>query len=91
MLSLFSTKRHTLKNKTNPNSAWSHLCKIKLGDLFPWLQLCKKPSEAYGFEQSKRLYTLQTFGEMADQFKLDYFNMPVHVGYNFWLNVQSFC
>ncbi|KAK2189153.1 hypothetical protein NP493_114g03035 [Ridgeia piscesae] len=57
--------------------------------------LCKKPSEAYGFEQSKRLYTLQTFGEMADQFKLDYFNMPVHkvpcttVEKEFWRLVNS--
>ena len=40
---------------------------------------CNKPKEAYGFEQAKRQYSLQTFGEMADQFKLDYFNMPVHV------------
>lgn len=45
-----------------------------------WIsQECSKPKEAYGFEQAKREYTLQTFGEMADQFKLDYFNMPVHV------------
>lgn len=35
--------------------------------------------EIYGFEQAKREYTLQTFGEMADQFKRDYFGMPVHV------------
>lgn len=26
-----------------------------------------------------REYTLQSFGEMADHFKSDYFNMPVHV------------
>lgn len=26
-----------------------------------------------------REYSLQSFGEMADQFKSDYFNMPVHV------------
>lgn len=26
-----------------------------------------------------REYTLQSFGEMADNFKSDYFNMPVHV------------
>jgi hypothetical protein len=35
--------------------------------------------EAFGFEQAQREYTLQQFGEMADQFKSDYFNMPVHV------------
>lgn len=38
-----------------------------------------KPMEAFGFEQAQREYTLQQFGEMADQFKSDYFNMPVHV------------
>ena len=35
--------------------------------------------EAFGFEQAQKEYTLQTFGEMADQFKSDYFNMPVHL------------
>uniref|UniRef100_A0A1A8CYU2 [histone H3]-trimethyl-L-lysine(4) demethylase n=1 Tax=Nothobranchius kadleci TaxID=1051664 RepID=A0A1A8CYU2_NOTKA len=40
---------------------------------------CKKPSEAFGFEQATREYTLQSFGEMADSFKADYFNMPVHM------------
>lgn len=51
-----------------------HVCEV-------WcvLQECGKPQEAYGFEQAKRTYTLQSYGEMADQFKLDYFNMPVHV------------
>ncbi|XP_078065110.1 lysine-specific demethylase 5C-like, partial [Mustelus asterias] len=39
---------------------------------------CKKPAEAFGFEQATREYTLQSFGEMADTFKSDYFNMPVH-------------
>ena len=42
-------------------------------------QACNQPKEAYGFAQAKKEYSLQTFGEMADQFKLDYFNMPVHV------------
>lgn len=41
-----------------------------------------KPMEAFGFEQAQREYTLQQFGEMADQFKSDYFNMPVHVSYH---------
>uniref|UniRef100_A0A672RLC1 [histone H3]-trimethyl-L-lysine(4) demethylase n=1 Tax=Sinocyclocheilus grahami TaxID=75366 RepID=A0A672RLC1_SINGR len=40
---------------------------------------CKKPTEAFGFEQATREYTLQSFGEMADTFKADYFNMPVHM------------
>ncbi|KAI5705479.1 hypothetical protein M8J76_005240 [Diaphorina citri] len=38
-----------------------------------------QPTEAFGFEQARREYTLQQFGEMADQFKSDYFNMPVHL------------
>lgn len=41
-----------------------------------------KPTEAFGFEQAQREYTLQQFGEMADQFKSEYFNMPVHVSYH---------
>ena len=64
---------------------FSQVCCYDIVETFPWLQLCVKPSEAYGFEQSKRRYTLQTFGEMADQFKLDYFNMPVHVGLKYCL------
>jgi len=53
-----------------------------------WLQECHKPAEVYGFEQAKREYSLQSFGEMADQFKLDYFGMPIHVRillYSFFL------
>ena len=42
-------------------------------------QECSKPREAFGFEQAVREYSLQSFGEMADHFKSDYFNMPVHV------------
>lgn len=38
-----------------------------------------KPVEAFGFEQAQREYTLQQFGEMADHFKADYFQMPVHL------------
>ena len=41
-------------------------------------EVCK-PMEAFGFEQAQKEYTLQTFGEMSDQFKSDYFNMPVHL------------
>uniref|UniRef100_A0A3B3S562 [histone H3]-trimethyl-L-lysine(4) demethylase n=1 Tax=Paramormyrops kingsleyae TaxID=1676925 RepID=A0A3B3S562_9TELE len=56
---------------------------------------CKRPSEAFGFEQATREYTLQSFGEMADTFKSDYFNMPVHmvptdlVEREFWRLVSS--
>ncbi|KAI1893098.1 hypothetical protein AGOR_G00140400 [Albula goreensis] len=42
-------------------------------------QECSKPQEAFGFEQAHRDYTLRAFGEMADSFKSDYFNMPVHM------------
>ncbi|CAK6955738.1 lysine (K)-specific demethylase 5Ba isoform X2 [Scomber scombrus] len=42
-------------------------------------QECGKPPVAFGFEQAGRSYTLQTFGDMADSFKSDYFNMPVHM------------
>ncbi|RXG69427.1 Lysine-specific demethylase 5A [Armadillidium vulgare] len=38
-----------------------------------------KPLEAFGFEQAQKEYTLQSFGEMADKFKQDYFSMPVHL------------
>ncbi|KAL0277355.1 UNVERIFIED_CONTAM: hypothetical protein PYX00_004677 [Menopon gallinae] len=54
-----------------------------------------KPMEAFGFEQARREYTLQQFGEMADQFKSDYFNMPVHmvpsnlIEKEFWRIVSS--
>uniref|UniRef100_A0A672IUF3 [histone H3]-trimethyl-L-lysine(4) demethylase n=1 Tax=Salarias fasciatus TaxID=181472 RepID=A0A672IUF3_SALFA len=56
---------------------------------------CSKPREAFGFEQAVREYTLQGFGEMADHFKSDYFNMPVHmvptelVEKEFWRLVSS--
>nr|XP_055039906.1 lysine (K)-specific demethylase 5Ba isoform X2 [Misgurnus anguillicaudatus] len=40
---------------------------------------CGKPQVAFGFEQAPRDYTLRTFGDMADSFKSDYFNMPVHM------------
>ncbi|KRT85718.1 PHD finger motif containing protein [Oryctes borbonicus] len=54
-----------------------------------------KPTEAFGFEQAQREYNLQQFGEMADQFKSEYFNMPVHlvptqiVEKEFWRIVSS--
>ena len=36
-------------------------------------QICKKPTDSYGFTQSKRRYSLNEFGAMADQFKAEYF------------------
>ena len=35
------------------------------------------PGAEYGFDQSKTRYSLAQFGEKADQFKTDYFNLPV--------------
>ncbi|XP_062141947.1 lysine-specific demethylase 5 [Drosophila sulfurigaster albostrigata] len=54
-----------------------------------------KPQEAFGFEQAEREYTLQEFGQMADQFKQEYFRKPVHlvpteqVEREFWRIVSS--
>lgn len=53
-------------------------------------QECSKPREAFGFEQAVREYTLQSFGEMADHFKSDYFNMPVHVRSSFEWTVSGY-
>lgn len=36
-------------------------------------EICKKPTEQYGFEQSKKCYTLNQFGDMANKFKQEYF------------------
>ena len=38
---------------------------------------CNKKTQAYGFEQARKQYTLQSFGEMADTFKSEYFTKPV--------------
>ncbi|XP_046406090.1 lysine-specific demethylase 5A isoform X2 [Ischnura elegans] len=54
-----------------------------------------KPTEPYGFAQSKRVFTLQEFGAMADDFKSNYFHKPVHhvethlVESEFWKLVSS--
>lgn len=56
---------------------------------------CKKPTEAFGFEQAKKRYSLQEFGHMADKFKEEYFSMPTHevplhvVEKEFWRLVSS--
>lgn len=57
---------------------------LKRFSVIDWLQYvsvqeCSKPQQAFGFEQARREYSLKSFGEMADSFKSDYFNMPVHV------------
>ena len=46
-------------------------------------QICKKPTEAYGFGHSMNEYTLEEFGKMADQFKLQYFKRPLKVRFKF--------
>ena len=39
----------------------------------------QKKQYSYGFEQAQKEYTLQSFGEMADTFKSEYFMKPVHM------------
>ena len=34
--------------------------------------------EVFGFEQAKNQYSLDSFGQMANSFKRDYFNSQVH-------------
>uniref|UniRef100_A0A146KQ53 [histone H3]-trimethyl-L-lysine(4) demethylase n=1 Tax=Lygus hesperus TaxID=30085 RepID=A0A146KQ53_LYGHE len=59
-------------------------------------EVVAKPSDPFGFRTSKSEYSLRRFGEKADQFKSDYFNMPVHkvpsdlVEKEFWRIVSSF-
>ncbi|XP_030827948.1 lysine-specific demethylase 5A isoform X2 [Strongylocentrotus purpuratus] len=54
-----------------------------------------KPQDPFGFETARKEYSLQTFGEKADQFKKDFFSMPVHmvppeqIEKEFWRLVQS--
>ena len=38
-----------------------------------------KPMGEYGFQQARKEYTLQSFGEMAEKFKTDYFETPGHL------------
>ena len=39
-------------------------------------EICKRPTDSYGFEQSKRQYSLAEFGEMAHRFKSEHFRKP---------------
>lgn len=56
---------------------------------------CCQPVEAFGFEQAKTDYSLRTFGQMANQFKTNYFNtQPTTVPFatvekEFWRLVRS--
>ena len=61
-----------------PSKQQVHLVLILFFFHLPF-QECNKPHEAFGFEQAYRDYSLRAFGQMADAFKSDYFNMPVHV------------
>ncbi|XP_013066570.2 lysine-specific demethylase 5A-like isoform X1 [Biomphalaria glabrata] len=79
-----------------PKGDWRCPTCVKQMTMFLLVQACSKPLEPYGFDQSKRDYTLQSFGEMADHFKASYFKMPVHkvttaqVEKEFWRLVNSF-
>ena len=42
-------------------------------------EICKKPTDLYGFGQSTKKYNLTEFGVMADDFKRKYFKMPHEV------------
>lgn len=77
--------RHCFRNQVS-----SLYCRVRCEMLCAWSvshtlslhflpQECSKPHEAFGFEQAYRDYSLRAFGQMADAFKSDYFNMPVHV------------
>ena len=39
------------------------------------MQECCQPQEAFGFEQGKKEYGLQSFSHMANKFKSKHFNM----------------
>jgi hypothetical protein len=56
--------------KEIPKGDWR--CPVCVADI------CKKPTDAYGFEQSPQDYTLNEFGKMANKFKSDYFKKPYH-------------
>ena len=46
------------------------------------LQACTEDTEAFGFEQSKKTYSLEAFGEKANQFKSFYFKRHPTVSFN---------
>eukprot|EP00117_Sycon_ciliatum_P030839 scpid9900/ scgid24234/ Lysine-specific demethylase 5A; Histone demethylase JARID1A; Jumonji/ARID domain-containing protein 1A; Retinoblastoma-binding protein 2 len=58
---------------------------------------CSKKQESYGFEESKQAYSLETFGEMANRYKCQYFQVssqpqqirPELVEKEFWRLVES--
>ena len=72
-------KQHNILSDIHKYTAVPSIFSYLLFIYFFFLQECGKPPVAFGFEQAGRSYTLQTFGDMADSFKSDYFNMPVHV------------
>ncbi|CAG2178010.1 unnamed protein product, partial [Oppiella nova] len=57
-----------------PKGVWHcHRCLALLVQSYP-----QPYTQEFGFVQSQKSYTLSEFGEMADQFKADYFNCPPH-------------
>ena len=45
------------------------------------VQACIEDQEAFGFEQSKKTYTLEAFGEKAHKFKSFYFSQHPTVSF----------
>jgi hypothetical protein len=41
--------------------------------------VCNKPSDSYGFQRSKKKYSLNEFGLMANKFKENYFKKQKEV------------
>lgn len=46
--------------------------------------------DAYGFEDTRTAYTLQTFGSMAEDFKRHYFRKPFQVRSFFFFQFNLF-
>jgi histone demethylase JARID1 len=44
-------------------------------------EICKTQTDAFGFEQSSKEFSLYEFGEFANNFKKEYFNKPTHVSF----------
>lgn len=72
-------KKVALIVESSPLQRGDHWRRLDCSNNIKLLQECNKPVEAFGFEQAKREYTLQSFGEMADNFKREYFKLAPEV------------